>query len=177
MKKLKQELEENIFHRLIKVAYVGTLFLSMSFVILIGWTLKPYSSVDEDKSRVVCENGNTYKLSSFEAYWSSYQTSLDAYDDERVKKVCFDRSIGRNAGYTEAQINNIVETSQINKNYKIDLAESTTGSWTNVLLFWIVGLVLSYGSLNLIKETLHYVLFGQKFSWGWLKQIINLLNN
>jgi hypothetical protein len=56
-------------------------------------------------------------------------------------------------------------------NYSLQLSYRTQGSWGLMIRWWALGMLVAYIALNIIRETLHYIIYGQKFTWDWLDRI------
>lgn len=169
--KTSQKLENKILYRIIKVSYILSLIISFIFVAALGLSEKPYESVNEEKSELICNSGNIYKLSSFESYWATYQDELSSTNDITARKVCLHQEL-KSSGLSETDIEKTINSSgKIEKNYQINLVKTTVGNWSNVFILWAIGIAISYISINLIRETILYIFFNTKFSWEWLSFI------
>lgn len=156
-------LEDKLLYRLVKVIYIIVFLLSGLIAIFIGWESRPQPEVDDEKSRIACDNGKNYKLSANRIYvYSVDTTSLSNYQDEEARKLC---QYGVLNDYSTSYRNLATPTHQ---NYQLKIVEGTRGSWTNAILWWVLGIAGSYVALNLIRETINYILFGKPFDWMWL---------
>lgn len=136
-------LEKKIIYRLIKVAYFLSLIGLVIFVVGAGWSLKPERYLDylsARKSGYTAEEINKYLK-------STTGTGFDFLGAERE-------------GYSDKEISSYL-TSKLVPIY-------SKGGWEYVVLIWVGGVLASYLVLNIIRETLLYVIFGKTFSWKWL---------
>lgn len=175
----KANLEDKLLYRLVKVIYIITFLLVSLMVIAEGWWFKPVLIVDSDKSTITCSNGKSYSFNTVGISASlSEAKQLDSYNDRKAREFCKEfetyiienKQTGEQQGikYSDFPKYNLINPDLDRVSYSFNLVESTTGSWTNVILRWTLGIAISYVILNLIRETLNYILFGKPFDWLWL---------
>lgn len=152
-------IEDKLLYRLVKVAYIIVLLIGILIVGAIGWSSKPETYIDSDKSSLSCDNGKKYTLDSLGIYLITDDTRLDTYDDRRAKIAC---TYGVKDDYiTQYKLPSVA-------NYQVNYVNSIRGSWKSALFWWLLGFLGAYITLNLIRETLNYILFGKPFDWLWL---------
>ena len=157
-----KNLEDKLLYRFVKTAYI-ICFIGVSLVaVFLGWSAKPTPFIDSTKSTLACENGKQYRLDDAKIYLFSKTASLSNYEEVDARKLC---AYGVLNDYSSEYQN--LKTPQY-KNYSINTVESINGSWFSVILWWVLGIGISYIVLNLLRETLNYILFGKKFDWLWL---------
>ena len=194
--------ESNFFYRLVKVAYVVSFLLFGIFVVFLGWVYKPYQSLDEDKTSISCEpNSKVFNYAKIDDYINklSYEDRKGVSSKEdKAQFICeltIEQSVlkyseRKDLVWSESDKNwfpNNQENRKIlvtnvknefpNGIYKINETNKTNGSWSTVFLWWILGFVILYFTLNPIRETLLYVVLGKKISWEWLQQLWEILNS
>lgn len=162
---MHDELENHIFYRLIKVLYTGTLIIFFIGALGMGISEEPVQKVDNDKSYFTCANGNSYLFKDANIYlWSSDNTSLNNYDDETAKNICT----------KSYELKGMIPSSN---SYILTIVPQTVGSWSSVLAIWFFGILITYTVLNILRETLIYIIYGKKFTWDWFHKIMRSLNS
>ncbi len=166
----KKNLEEKVLFRLIKVVYVVTLLLSVLVLLWAGWDSRPKPKVD-DRSHIACDNGEIYLLNKNRFYLFSVEDTFSSSEDVEARKLCEYKVLN---DYSTKYRNLETPASQ---NYQLKVIEGTRGSWGNAFLWWVLGISGAYVALNLIRETLNYILFGKSFDWLWLIVLIALVSS
>lgn len=184
----EDNLEQKFTFRLVKVAYILALFCGIVFVGLIGWSEKPYNAVDNAKSTITCNGGKSYSFNSVGIYPIGGATTLDSFDNEEAGKFCMEHYT---YSYTQNSNPNKQLTATFSQLPSLGLSASqypvaswftysmshyVQGSWTNVILWLVIGFLVVYIVLNIIRETLNYIFFGRHFQWDWLVKLWNLFN-
>ncbi len=159
----ENKLEGKLLFRLIRVVYVLALIGAVLSFATIGWVSRPQPEVDEEKSYLACDNGKNYKLSANGIYVYSVNTTLlSSYQDVEARKLCaYDVTNDYSTSYSNLE-------TPTNQNYQLKIIEATRGSWGIAVLWWALGIGGAYVVLNLIRETINYILFGKSFDWLWL---------
>ncbi len=169
-------LENKFIYRLIAVLYYSSFTIFCVYTYFYTYNQVAYSPVDNNKSYINCNSGLHYSFSEADIQFDSYSNNSDLNndDDNKAKELCSQNSLNNDVS---------VKTSSTTKSYKptladieeIDNAEKYSlvikRDW-NVIRKYIINsiynLVLAYFILNLVKETLIYLVFGKKISWDWL---------
>ena len=167
----KNNLEDKLLYRLVRVAYVATLLFSALVFLWIGWEERPQPEVDDERSHIACDNGKTYLLSKNRFYIYSVKATFSSSEDVEARKLCAYNVLN---DYSTTYRNLETPTYQ---NYQLKIFEGTQGSWISAILWWVLGIGGSYVALNLTRETLNYVLFGKSFDWLWLLIPIALMTS
>lgn len=162
----ENNLENKFLYRFVNVAYIGGLILFGLIVFAIGWSSKPEKIVDNQKSLITCNNGKKYSLEAAKINVWSGEKQLDSYDDKDARKVCA-------YAITGDYIDKYETPSYMN--YQLVLSHKTAGSWGSAVMWWVFGLFGIYAILNIIKETLLYIIFNKKLSWKWLQNLNEFL--
>ncbi len=172
----KEDLEEKVWYRVVKVLYgIGWLFVIL-FALLTIYVLQPNTYTDMDKSYITCLDGTKYNLNGVD--YNSIQKRLTSEGDRKAKTAC----IGRQAypeetkmrieragqlGWSEDEIAKFANQDMMEANpssvYQVSFVQSTNGSWRNAFTWAIAVAVVGYVALELIKKTVMYILTGKKF--------------
>lgn len=176
----------NFWTRLINVLYgigwIGVLIaVGLTYVIT-----KPYTYVDNTKSKVSCYGeGGTYSFEKIQDYiydvpnW--YDLNLDTIEDKahytciKVAENNLQYSNDKKTVWSEVdqnwypntQENRSLLTGEPNKQpkefiYQINEVETTNGKWENVVM-WMLGVLIALSiALDLIRSTLLYLTTGRK---------------
>lgn len=164
-----KNLESKILFRLVKTLYIVCLVVIFLFVLFLGWSEKPTPFIDGKKSTLVCENGKKYLLDDAKIYIFSKTESLEGDEDIDARRLCeYGVLDDYSSGYRNLKVPQ-------HKNYSLNTIESISGSWFSVLVWWGIGFSASYILLNLLRETINYILFGKKFDWVWILVPIGIL--
>lgn len=161
MENENKDYSRNFFFRLIKVAYILGLLAIWFIIIFVGWTEKPTPYLDSEKSLISCANGKSYTLDKAKIYLFYKTENLDQNDEIEARKLC---AYGVINDYSSEYRNLQIPQS---KNYSLKQFESIRGSWTTLLLIWVLGISISYIVLSLIRETLNYIFLGKSFDGNW----------
>jgi hypothetical protein len=156
---MNEDLEEKFLYRLIRVFYVGSFLLAILFSVVMAWSSKPRKLIDHNNSYIVCSgSGSSFSLSNADIYMFNHESSLDNYDNEKARKLC----------YKSLPVINSPSLWSGYYNYDLYLIDKTEGSWVSVMVSLLLTMSVSYIILNILKETLIYILFGKSFDWQWL---------
>ncbi|GEM_PF-1916218 len=171
-----EELEEKLVFRLINVAYLVFLLAVIAISIGISLESKPKVIPNQYKSYINCSDGKnfSFRQASITTWDMLNERNLDDFGDEKARILCakYDRQKALDAGYSNYEIDNFIKSNLIDqKNYSLNVDYEVEGSWITVIFYSIVGIGVGYAVLNVIKETLFYILFGRKISWKWLNPL------
>lgn len=160
-----KQLEQNILYRTINVLYFCTWIAGLLFISVLAYSFKPYEIVDSQNSYINCNNGKKYTLENAKIYLFVGDKYMGQYNDTKARKVC-------EYGIVDDYPNNY--KTPIYANYTVDTVHKMSGAWKDVILTIVIGCLVLFFGLNLIKETLLYLFFGRPFSLGWLIKFISL---
>jgi hypothetical protein len=153
--------EQYFFYRFTKVMFGILLIFGLFFSLGLGLAFRPTLYPDLNASFIACDNGKYYGLTPLNLFFKDGQHDLDPVSDSIARKMC---EYGT-AVDTEHYRYETPET----KNYTLGLSYQKEGSWwavCTVLLFVVMSL---FALLNILKETLLYLVLGRPLTWGWLK--------
>jgi len=161
----QNKLEGKFLYRLIKVLYFLALIVVGSCVLFLGWGERPIRSINREESYLICQN--RYRLSETNVYPDEARV-LSGHQNDEARELCISlfRSKALATGASNYEIDEFLRSraSDISK-HSLDLQYEIKGSWGDAFRFWSIGLALAYFTLTLIRKTLLYVVFGEKFSW------------
>ncbi len=159
------DLEIKWFYRLVKVMYVFFLTTGFIGVLCIGWNSKPYQVIDNKKSYLNCPDGTRYSFDSLDLYFYSKQP-FSAYDGKKAIEKCNKKMSNRHPkfGYDLA-----FDEKFISWSFK------TNGSWIEAIEWWLLGSLIVFLIINIIKQSLIYVVYGKKFTCSQMLPLV-LLN-
>lgn len=163
-------LENKCFYRLVKVMYV--FFLAVCFIIigLLGWETKPYQVIDGDISYFTCPNGERHSFDSLDLY--VYSSSFSSSDAEKAISEC-NKHHKKNEPVTDSALLKIFNSNS--NHWKIAYGDpypttriyTTRGSWVEVIQWWVLGFFVVFLIINVIKQSLLYIVYGKKFTFSW----------
>lgn len=171
----KKVLGESIAYRIINVISVGLmLFFTIFSVVASADSFEPRIIANQYRSQLICNNGKSYtfKDANLGSWEVKDENSLNEYGDKTARVKCsnFDRQSAISSGYTDFQIDDYIESNLIDqKNYSLFLDYRTEGSWIKVILYSVLGSVLGYIVIGVLRLSLIYIIFGEKFT---LKSLI-----
>ena len=146
----EQELEKKFIYRVLKAAYVVSVFVSILIFIGYGFSFSPKSAIDTNKSHVVCNSGRiiNYDNARFRSEENLRSVCVYGLDDYLYK------SIPMSHNYNWVRVNKI------------------QGSFVDVFTTWILGSFLSFFVLSVLREALVYVFFGKPVTWKGIKSLL-----
>lgn len=145
------QLEKRLWYRFVKVVYILVYLLFLLLVVFLGYSDKPYTYIDSDKSLIVCSNTKAYPAGKNSIYIDS-DGSLSDYNDEDARKLCEYDII---KDYSDKY-----ETPSY-KNYEVKVVHSTRGSWESVLTTFLIGIAIVYTIFEIIKRVFLYIVVGK----------------
>lgn len=166
-----EKYEGKFFYRIIKVAYYLFLLILVGLSFAQGWDSRPRQLVQDSKSSISCTNGKIYKFEGSGVFLYEKGDEPSYSDDLDLRKLC---AYGVTNDYSATY--NKLQTPEL-KNYTLNLSYKDDGSWLSVAGWSIIGSLISYAVLNIIRETLNYMFLGKKFDWEWLINFVALLNS
>lgn len=181
---IKNDYENRFLYRLVKVTYYLALVSAIGIFSLFGWYSRPTTTVDREKSTIVCKHlGVTpedttdhYLLEQTNIYPSTEEKEqLSDTNDQKVTNFCKEMTINRvlsKYSPQEQTIHRPTVTESVSvgyRGYSFNFVGKTEGSWNDVILWLVFGVGGSYVVLNLIRETLNYLFLGKQFDLKWTK--------
>lgn len=139
-----ENLEKKAWYRFFKLCYLFAYVLSVSVVLFAAYQDRPTEYIDSDSSIIRCANGKEYSAGAISSYFARSQ--LDAYDDEKARKLCTTPDLP-------------LDVIELNKNYIFIPVKSIRGSYAT--LFWGFGTVILVGEV--IRRSFLYVVAGRSF--------------
>lgn len=169
-------LEDRFFYRLVMVLYFFCLAIFFIISIFILDLTLPMPAINVEKSYISCDGGKVYSLQTIGINLASYETNLDTDNDNKTKKWCFLKSLKPvtdpkiiaelNKSQSEKPV--VLDIISTNKNYSLELEyQRDWSSFIDTFFLCLFCFLIFYIVINIIKETLIYLAFGKKFSWGW----------
>lgn len=158
------DLENRIIYRLIKVIYFSAHVFLLLIVIYVFYLLWPrYYIADRDKSYITCNDDPTsiVLLSSTNIFINPKNYPLTKENDEDLKFVCARHNSCADLGCIA-----------VSPTYKLNMVYESRWlrffqSFSTVFFRYI----LAYAVINIIRETLIYIVYGKKFDWDWIKNL------
>jgi hypothetical protein len=144
-------LEARVFYRLVKVMYVLFLAVGLVGVICIGWSFKPYQLVDSSKSYLTCPDGTKHSFDSF----FIFKREFYEYKIKDGLKICK---------------KHLADNHDLFEQYRVPplhIFYKTKGSWILPIEIGFFGSLIIFLILNVIKQSLLYIVYGKKFTLGW----------
>lgn len=149
-------LENFIFFRLVKIAYILVLIFYFIMVVIADIRFIWGKDIDYLSSKVECYNGKEVKLCCNPFLYVDGDKELDKKSDYLAKKMC-------NYG--------AISTSE--QNYELDLEYKSREITFYSVLFslamsFITLFIIIYIPLNILREVLLYIVYGKPIYWRWL---------
>ncbi len=186
-------LESKWFYRLIKVVYLFFLAVGFIGVLFMGWALKPYQYVNDEDSYLVCPHG-LHSFNEAELYLPTDSKKFGSYSDKKARDLCFKDAI---KNYKNRASNNksngtilfkeevtpaiaraelkrramLRQSPQKFGHYEINVEYKKAGSWVSAIKLWFFGSLIVFLILNVIKQSLLYIVYGKKFTLNWSERI------
>ncbi|MBI2592365.1 hypothetical protein HYW36_02705 [Candidatus Saccharibacteria bacterium] len=174
---LDQQNYERWWHRFLKVAYVFA-YLALA---LITWAIyssgnQTYSSVDLQKSQIICADGHSYSFSGLGIIGLSYSqssTSLYSSDETKAKNACnsalsnpnlnqFIQS-ARDNGYSDAEINEYIQSKS--QPYRTQFVFQTLKNSANPTKDALIVAGIGIAAIEIVKAVLVYIVRGRRLNW------------
>lgn len=153
--------EHYFFYRFVKVVFVTSLVFGFIFSLGLGMALRPSVDLDLNSSFIACDNGKYYGLTPLNLFFKDGEHELDPVSDSIARKMC---EYGT-AVDTEHYRYETPDT----KNYTLGLSYQKEGSWWRACVAMLLSALGVFVILNLLKDTLLYLVLGKPFTWSGLK--------
>ena len=158
-------LETRFFYRLVKVFYI----FNLAFLVIIATTILfgaiPAGDIpDNENSYITCRDGKKYSLPVVGIQTNYDENKLHTNNRDIAMQFCYDPKLH---GVTH---NPFIKFIPENKLYSFTMVYKPR-DWAyyfNTLIWCSLIAAIYYIVINIIKETLIYLAFGRKFTWGWL---------
>lgn len=167
---MEKNYEEYLVYRLIKTLYILALIFVVVCSLLMGWEARQKQVTDLDKSSIICDNNKVYSIQTAGFFYYDGLTSLSTSDEKEARKLC---AYGVLNDYSDKYENLITPA---NRNYKLNTILKSEGSWLTTIAWVVLGSLLGYIVLSLMRETVNYVLLGKRFDWLWLISLLYWLD-
>jgi len=154
MQEEEQKLESKFVYRLIKVCYIIVFFLSQFFNYAL---LEKPSEIYTKNTYLNCSDGKKYKITP-----DPYGEILTKEEKSEFRKICL-------YGITDKdKIKSMYDP--LSENYTLNQSEKSeiVGSWWTVIWNLLLGALIGYVLLNILREGLNYLFLGVGFAFNWL---------
>lgn len=139
-------LDTKVWFRALKVIYIFCYFTAFSLILLLGYSMKPYKSIDTDKSVIRCTNGKIFRAGKNGVLIiDGNPPYLYSADDEKARKSC-----ASNTSFLPDE-----------KNYSLDVKYETINSWSSVFSFILIAIPIVIVIFEIIKRVFLYVTIGK----------------
>jgi len=168
------DLENKWFYRLVKVMYIFFLAIGLVGVLCIGWSSKPYQLVDNKRSFLTCPDGTKHTFQSFDLYFYSKEKFSD-YDVEKAIGTCNKKHLKKGEAVTDLTLIKFLDADkhweENNRDpYPTHWIYKTEGSWIEATEWGLLGSIVTFLILTVIKQSLLYIVYGKKFTLGCRKK-------
>lgn len=144
-------LEKKAWYRAVKVVYVLVVGICVLSTVGIAYAVMPEREIDDDKSLIVCNNGNVYAPGENLIY--IYGDGLDDTDSKHARILCkYDTT-----AYYSSQFYN--ENIPLNYTFKPSYIEPDYASWLGGVL---LAVFIQAAILLLIRMAFFYIAIGVK---------------
>ncbi len=159
-----KDLESKVWFRFLKVVFVFVYIATLILVVLFAYSLKPYTTIDNDNSFIVCINGTKYNAGA---------NGIDAFEAEAER-------LGATQVYTNGFVPDTTAKEKANElclgtntlgrglfadvpQYTVELANKTVGNWWSFAGYTALALFIVIVVFELIKRSFFYIAIGRKF--------------
>lgn len=139
-------------------------------VLYAPWAVKPYAVVNTATGYLNCNNGKQYNIDNLNMSISLYDKKLHLNKDiERAAKIC--SAIDWSQYLENKEDKELMIAKGLHEYgdfYSLSLSSKSEVDWFT-MIFCFIGLIGTYCFCNLIKQTLFYIVYGKKFTFGLRK--------
>jgi len=159
-KKTISYLKSKAWYRLVKVFFFLALLIVLGIFGFIAFSSKPYTTIDQYNSKIVCNNGKEYKAGDhgIGIYLPQVFSVIRGADNPADAQVlCVE---GGSFVPEAVSMDEWTKLTSPTPLYKIEIVEKTVGNWWSFIGYIVLALFIILAIFEAIRRIFYYIVLG-----------------